>query len=128
MTEEKQPELWNLWVWTPICLCCRPAQRIIIDRHALLARRAGFFRRDNAVPGTQQYERRIAWRIAQSSMNARRGQNRGTTWESGLTHLSAQVTGNLGGHGLSWRAVISIPHAIAGFCSASCKWRWRSFT
>lgn len=114
MTEEKQPELWNLWVWTPICLCCRPAQRIIIDRHALLARRAGFFRRDNAAI-------RKADRLADRP-------KRGTTWESGPTHLSAQVTGNLGGHGLLWRAVISIPHAIAGFCSASCKWRWRSFT
>lgn len=73
MAEEKQPELRNLWVWTPICLCCRPAQRIITDRHVLLAICAGFFRRDNAVPGAQ-YERRLVWRIAApSTMSARRG-------------------------------------------------------
>lgn len=40
--------------------------------------------------------------------------------ESGLTHLSAHVTVNLlGGHGLSGRAVVSMPHAIARFCSAA---------
>lgn len=31
--------------------------------------------------------------------------NRGATWESGLTPPSAQVTGNLGGHGLPGHAV-----------------------
>lgn len=39
--------------------------------------------------------------------------------ESGLTHLSAHVTVNLGGHGLSGRAVVSMPHAIARFCYAA---------
>lgn len=49
-------------------------------------------------------------------------QNRGTTWESGLTHLSVQVTGNLGGHGHPGRAVVSMPHVTARSCSVSSQW------
>lgn len=41
--------------------------------------------------------------------------NRGTTWESGLTHLSVLVAGNLGGHGQSGRAVVSMSRATARF-------------
>lgn len=66
----------------------------------------GFFCRDNVVPGAR-YERRLVLRTTARCWRAGvEMQNRGTTWESGLTHLSVHVTGLIQVGTASWGALL----------------------